>query len=292
MYASIIEKFRIFLVAKNYSKQSQKTYIHSIKEFLEHLSKPISNTAKEDFDQFLVFLREEKKLEASTINLKAAAISLFLKEIIQLKDHKSFRTRMKTPKSLPEVYSLEEIGHIISGVENSKHRAILMLAYGGGLRLSEIQKLRIQDVQFDRKIIKIYRGKGAKDRQIMLDVNLARLLQGLIPHNRQKGYIFTGAGGRAVLSRRTISKIYENACKKANIVPRGGIHLLRHSFATHLLENGTDMRFIQELLGHANINTTERYTHVANNTISKIKSPLSLLDQSKLVGKKVHTRSE
>ena len=181
---------------------------------------------------------------------------------------------MKTGRPLPKVYSEQQVEQILKAPANLKHRLILMLAYGCGLRLEEVRTIRSGDFDFAKKLLRLRRGKGQKDRIVMLDPVITETVQAFLKH-RPEGFLFTRNGSDDLLDRRTISKIFDNACAKAGVPKLGGIHTLRHSFATHLLEHGTDLRYIQELLGHASSKTTEIYTHVSARVIGNIKSPIS-----------------
>jgi integrase/recombinase XerD len=183
---------------------------------------------------------------------------------------------MKTGRQLPKVYSEQQVEQIIKAPASLKHRLVLMLAYGCGLRLEEVRTVRSGDFDFDKILLRLRCGKGRKDRIVMLDPVIAETAQGFLKH-RTVGHLFTRDGSSEPLDRRTISKIFDNACAKAGVPKLGGIHTLRHSFATHLLEHGTDLRYIQELLGHASSKTTEIYTHVSARVIGNIKSPISNL---------------
>ncbi len=182
---------------------------------------------------------------------------------------------MKTGRPLPKVYSEQEISKIIAAVENPKHRLMLMLAYGCGLRLNELRHLQHEDFEFDRSIINIRKATGMKDRTVMLDQILKPKLEDYFKSTHTQSWFFEGQYPGKMITSRTIELVYDHACLKAGIKKKGGIHYLRHSFATHLLEQGTDLRFIQELLGHSSSKTTEIYTHVSKSAITRIRSPLA-----------------
>jgi len=171
------------------------------------------------------------------------------------------------------VLSRSEIEKILQSVANRKHKLLLSLVYGAGLRVSEVVSLRVQDIDFDRELIHIKNAKGRKDRVTILPKKLVQEFQGLSQFCSGKDFVFcSNRGGR--LSARTAQKIFEQALKNAGIKKDASFHSLRHSFATHLLENGTDVRYVQALLGHQNIRTTQYYTQVTNPSLRKIVSPL------------------
>jgi site-specific recombinase XerD len=185
---------------------------------------------------------------------------------------------MKTGRPLPLVYSQHDIEKIILGAKNHKHRLMLTLAYACGLRLSELRFLKPGDIDLERNIVWIRHGKGAKDRGVMLDQSIKTDVSAFLKSGKGKTFLFEGYEPGHSLTPTTISKIYQHACQNAGIEPLGGIHTLRHSFATHLLEHGTDLRYIQELLGHSSSKTTEIYTHVTSTAISRIISPIAHLN--------------
>ena len=182
---------------------------------------------------------------------------------------------MKKEKKLPEIYSLEEIEKILKAHNNKKHCLLLQLAYGCGLRVGEIIRLKKENIDLYRNVLWVRKGKGAKDRRsIMINDFLKKNLEEHIKNLSQQNYLFPSYTDRGHITRRTAEKIFENACKKSGVRKKKNIHTLRHSFATHLLEQGVDLRHIQELLGHSKITTTEIYTHVSIKSIANITSPL------------------
>ena len=208
-------------------------------------------------------------------------VQFFYLNVLKFKIPVESLPHMKTGRSLPKVYSEQEVEKILSCETNQKHRLILMLAYGCGFRLSELRYLKKIDVQMDRDLIVVRQGKGKKDRVVMLDPVIKSEIEYNLKMTPCKNYLFEGYASGKALTKSTISKVYQNACQKAGIQIQGGIHTLRHSFATHLLEHGTDLRYIQELLGHTNSKTTEIYTHVSAKIISKIRSPVAHLNLNK-----------
>lgn len=186
--------------------------------------------------------------------------------------------RPRKDKKLPVVLSKEEVAGILSSVENLKHRAILMLVYSAGLRVSEVVKLKLADIDNNRMLIHIKGAEGKKDRYAMLSKMALETLREYWGQYKPEQWLFEGVRKGRHLSTRTVEKILEHARERAGIIKAVTVHTLRHSFATHLLEAGTDLRYIQELLGHANSKTTEIYTHVSAKNIGQIKSPLDSLN--------------
>lgn len=186
--------------------------------------------------------------------------------------------RPRKDKKLPEVLSKEEVSRIINGIANIKHKAILMTIYSAGLRLGEVARLEQAHIDRDRMLIFIKGAKGRKDRYTILSEKALELIDRYIRRYEPKKWLFEGAKAGRYLSRRSIEKVFEQACDRAVIKKDVSVHDLRHSFATHLLESGVDLRYIQELLGHASSKTTEIYTHVTTRSLGKIRSPLDNLD--------------
>ncbi len=169
------------------------------------------------------------------------------------------------------------IARLLDAVENLKHRAIILLTYSGGLRLGEVVRLKVEDIDLDRKLVHVRQGKHRKDRYTMLSAVAQKAVQDYRRQYPPETWLFPGARPGRHLTERSVQKAFDRACKKANINKRISIHTLRHSFATHLLERGTDLRYIQVLLGHASPKTTQIYTRVTNRDLAKIQSPLDAL---------------
>jgi site-specific recombinase XerD len=185
--------------------------------------------------------------------------------------------RMKRPQQLPVVLSREEVARLFKVTYNLKHKALLMVAYSAGLRVGEAVRLKVSEIDSTRMTIRITAGKGAKDRYTLLSPIALEVLRAYFRAFKPKDWLFPGEHRKTHLAERSAQEMFKDAAKKAGIAKPATFHTLRHSFATHLLEDGTDMRYIQELLGHGSIKTTERYTHVTERGIQKIKSPLDNL---------------
>lgn len=271
----LLNKLTNELKLKNYTESTQKNYRSIVKEFLYRITDLPGKESTNEAKQYILYLKDHKKLAPRTINLASAALSFFYEKVLGSSIMTDKIPRMKIGRSLPAVYSEIDIQKILSAHDNLKHRSILYIAYGCGLRLNEIRLLKKSHIDFSRDLIKVVSGKGNKDRYVMIDPSIRTLLEQYIKLYKPSNYLFDGIGKDTPLTKRTIGKIFDQACEKAKVQKKGGIHTLRHSFATHLLEHGTDLRCIQKLLGHAHSTTTEIYTHVSKNMIQKIKSPIS-----------------
>ena len=266
------------LKVRNYSSRTIKNYGAAVSQYLHWLKKTPSEKDVPEIKKFQLYLKEARKYSPRTINLVTAAVQFFYIKVLNFKLPLETLPRMKTGRPLPKVYSEQEIGKIISSVSNPKHRLIIMFAYGCGLRLSELSYLKREDFDLDRDIINIRKAKGMKDRTVMIDEVLKPEIENYLKMTEGQTWLFEGQTPGKKIASRTIELIYDHACRNAGVAKKGGIHCLRHSFATHLLEQGTDLRYIQELLGHSSSKTTEIYTHVSKSAITRIRSPLAKID--------------
>ncbi|MDI6889133.1 MAG: tyrosine-type recombinase/integrase [Methanocellales archaeon] len=279
------EYLRRELVSRKYSPKTIKAYIHYNRDFLRFIEKKPEEAANDDIKNYLFHLADKRGLSASTLNIAINALKFYYGGVLK----RNFAFEIKRPKKdkkLPVVLSQKEVAKILSSVANIKHKAVLMLTYSAGLRVSEVVKLKVEDIDSQRKLIHIRGAKGRKDRYTILsDVALITLTEYWREFGRSK-WLFPSQDKENHITTRTVEKIFTNACKKANIKKNVTVHSLRHSFATHLLESGTDLRYIQELLGHESSRTTEIYTHVSNKDLGKIKSPLDSVDIKEVKMKK------
>ena len=263
---------------KNYSGNTITNYrnwfIFFIRGFPDR--KPSAITKNEILD-FLVAFRNSSKWSATSQNQLINAIKFFYEKLLNRPREIYELPRAQKPFQLPAVFAEEEVKQIIMATENLKHRSMLCLAYAGGLRVSEVINVKIKDIDSKRMVITLRAAKGKKDRQVMLSEKLLLMLREYVRKYKPKEWLFVGQYG-GQYSTRSLQLVLAAAKQKAGIKKKGSIHALRHSFATHLLEAGTDIRYIQELLGHNSPKTTMIYTHVSSKKISEIKSPLDDLD--------------
>ena len=217
----------------------------------------------------------EKKFSFSYVNHKLVAINFFTREVLGRKGN--LRIPMKRPGTLPEPISREEVARLIDAATNLKHRVLMMTSYGTGLRRCELVRLLPQDIHSERMLVRVNQGKGRKDRYSLLSERLLNELRTYWREYRPKRWLFPNQIGTNHMSKDTAGRIYYRLKERAGITHGHGIHTLRHSFATHLLEAGVDVRTIQILMGHSSLNTTVKYLHVTQKHIEETQSPLDLL---------------
>lgn len=271
------------LKLKGYSENTMRTYLQHFKEFLFFYrdTHPI-DISEMEIRNYILYLIEKRKLSKSTQNQAINAVKFFYEKVM-LQDRKVYYLeRPMKDKRLPEVLSQEEVMSVFEALDNIKHRAMLMLIYSAGLRRSEMLNLRIGDADFNRNIVFIRGGKGHKDRQTVLSQNLIPLLDQYLKEYKPSFWLFEGPPGERY-SASSLQQVFKNAARKAGLKKMVRLHMLRHSFATHLLESGTSTRYIQVLLGHESPKTTEIYAHVSRFALDKIQSPLDQMISKKQI---------
>jgi site-specific recombinase XerD len=267
------EQLETELHARKYSPRTISSYLHYNRAFCGFVSKTPEEVATDDVNRYIAYLDRTFKFSASTMNMAINALKFFYYKVMNT-DKVKEPHRPRSDKKLPIVLSKEEIEHLLNVESNLKHRLLLMIAYSSGLRVSEVVALKPSDVDLFRSVLYIRSAKGRKDRFVMLSSRVKKYLSELRLCPKELAWLFPGASPGSHLSIRSAQHIFECARIKAGIEKPVSIHSLRHAFATHLLENGADIRFIQNLLGHSSIRTTERYTHVARRSALCIQSPL------------------
>lgn len=277
-YNKLLIKADVELKLRGYSEETHKSYIGNIRRFLLYSKKELNHLNKEDIQKYLMYLLDEKKKSHSYTNQAISSIRfLFIKVLRKELGIIDNIPRPKKERKLPDVLSAEEVQSILNSVKNVKHRMILLLTYSAGLRVSEVVRLKPNNIDEDRMLIHLRQAKGRKDRYTILSPVALKLLKDYIRVFQVNEWLFPGEKEGNHLTERSVQKIFEVACSKAKIRKEVSVHSLRHSFATHLLERGTDLRYIQEILGHQSSKTTEIYTHVSQKSIANIQSPLDTL---------------
>ena len=263
---------------RNLSPKTQKSYLEAVFGLARHYMKSPEQISKDMVEDYLLYLRNDKGRAPNTIGTKVTGLKFLYNHVLHDEENAPDYAQRRTRK-LPVVLTQEEIWKIIDAPDNLKHRLILMTTYSAGLRASEVIALKPKHIESKRRLILVEDGKGNKDRYTLLSERLLGELRHYYRTSRPKNYLFPSAfKSRETLSYESVRRIYEDARKKAGINKGRGLHTLRHSFATHLLEAGYDIRKIQVLMGHSSLATTMIYLHVSKETLSKIKSPLDLFD--------------
>ncbi|MDD2529576.1 MAG: tyrosine-type recombinase/integrase [Lentimicrobiaceae bacterium] len=260
------------------SPNTIKSYVSAFEEFINyHYRLDIDSITEPQILEFVRFLIMERKVSTSYQNISINAIKFYYEKVLKGQRKFYFVDRPRRDKTLPIVLSTEEITSMIKVTTNVKHKLIIMFGYSSGLRLNEIVRVRLSDIDRERMQLRVKQSKGRKDRYTLLSGKILPILDAYMDEYAPTDLIFTGVGGKAY-SDKSVQEVVKNAAKKAGLIKDVTPKTLRHSFATHLLENGVDLRYIQELLGHSSSKTTEIYTHITTKGFDKIKSPMDGLD--------------
>ncbi len=277
-YEQAVTALEQVLMLKRYSFRTIKTYKYSFRQFIRYYDdiKP-SQINRRQIDDYVAGLIRERHISESYQDQILSAIKLFYTEVVDQAQKVERLLRPKRPDKIPQVLTDKEVSRLLKAVDNLKHRAILMLIYSAGLRLGEVLKIRMTDIQPDKSRIFVRGAKGKKDRCTLLSSRAWELIRSYLEMYRPIEWLFEGPQG-GPYSERSVQLVFTRAKEKSGINPFATVHTLRHSFATHLLEKGVDLRYIQELLGHESSKTTEIYTKITKKGWDKIKSPLDDLE--------------
>lgn len=269
MQADKIKLFREVLFLRNYAPQTIKTYLKAVNSFFQfaNLTKP----TQDSLYKYALGLKE-KELSFSHIKNSVMAVRLYSDLVLGLKLHSNFLSKYRKERKLPDVLSIEETRTVINSIGNLKHKTIISLIYSSGLRISECVNIKVKDIDSKRMLIKVVQSKGNKDRYIPLSNKMLLLLRDYYNAYHPKHFLFEGQVKESY-SARSIQAILKTSLAKNKINKKITVHSLRHSYATHLLEQGTDISLIQKLLGHKDIKTTLLYTQISQTQLSKVKNP-------------------
>ena len=266
---------------RNFSPETQRSYIHYLVEYAKYFNESPSELDVEAIREYQLYLKDVRQMSPQSVNGFTSAAKFLYQQTLELPWSNAHFKRQRTPNSLPVVLSQEEVERFFAPVGILKHRAALMVCYGSGLRISEAVKLKVGDIDSQRMVLRVERGKGAKDRYSILSRRLLEVLRVYWKQQKPTDYLFPGRKPGTHISDATLQQVCRDAAFLSGIHKRVTAHTLRHSFATHLLENGEDLRVIQVLLGHTRIDTTARYLHVSTAVIASTTSPLDQLYQPK-----------
>jgi integrase/recombinase XerD len=270
----LLKTYHDELLRLKYSPDTIKSYNNCFKQYCNHfINEDIRFVSDQSIKDFLLLLIVEFNISSSYENQFINAIKFYYEKILNRPRKTYYIGRPRNQKKLPVILSVFEVSKLINSIDNIKHKAIASIFYGSGLRLSELINLKLKDIDNERMIINIWKGKYGKDRQTILSYNLLDLLEKYVIEYNPIEYLFNGQNGAMQYSKSSVQQIIKNSAKLAGINKNVHPHTLRHCFATHLLENGTDLRFIQVLLGHSDIKTTQIYTHVSTEYLKNIVSP-------------------
>ena len=265
------------LELRGVSPKTLKIYIDCVARFARHFGKSPEQLGSAEVRTYLLYLVHERKVAWGTYKQALAALRFLYRWVLERGEVVQDIRAPRPERRLPVVLSFEEVHRFFAAIPSFKHRTLLMFAYAAGLRIAEAASVRVSDIDSQRMVIRVVQGKRKKDRYTILSPLLLEMLRHYWWAARPKDYLFPGRGRSGVVRSATVQRACIEARRIAGLGKEVTPHTLRHSFATHLLEAGTELRVIQELLGHASPRTTALYTHVSTNLIGKIKSPLDLL---------------
>lgn len=272
-----LQQFIDQLHLKGYSKNTIKTYTNEFLQLLKTLKNtPVNNLDAEKIRSYFLYCIKSLQKSESIIHSRINAVKFYFEQVLGREKVFYNIPRPKKPSTLPKALSTQDIKKMFSTIKNKKHQLLMKLCYGMGLRVSEVVNLKLSDIDSSRMQVHIQQAKGKKDRYAILPESVVDDLRNYCKIYQPKDYLFEGQNG-GKYSTRSVQQVFKNAMKKAKINKKVGVHSLRHSYATHLIEQGTDIRFVQELLGHNKISTTMAYTQLTDPIKRKIKSPLDQL---------------
>ena len=274
------ERMKKDMEIRGFSPNTQQAYIGRVAALARYLGCSPDVVGVEEIQRYQLYLTRERKVAWGTFNQTVSALRFFYGVTCKKDWEIQQIPYQKAGRRLPVVLNQQEVLRLLEAVENLKHRAILMTLYAAGLRVSEVVKLRPSDVDSQRMMLRVYRGKGGKDRYVMLSHRLLGVLREYWKIERPVHWLFPGQNPERSLTRAAVHKFFKKAVRKAGIIKPITVHGIRHSFATQLLESGVDIRRIQLLLGHRSLRSTQIYTHVARNDLNGTPSPLDLLPDS------------
>jgi len=277
MREKMLAKMKTCGVAEN----TQRTYMSAMKMYVRHYNQSPEKLSVEEIQKYHLYLIEERKLCAASVNVHMGAIKFFYQMCLKKEFQYGDIPKLKEIKKVPIVLSQEEICKLLGVITNIKHKALVAMLYASGLRSFEALELKAEDILSDRMLIYVRRGKGGKNRYTLLSHALLKLLRQYWVENKndKSQWLFPGQAATEPMSYSGLRTVFQKAKKKAGLTTKASVHNLRHSFATHLLEMGTDIRIIQDLLGHATLNSTMIYTRVARTRLSDIRNPLDAINE-------------
>jgi integrase/recombinase XerD len=272
------DQMKADLLLKAYSHNTMRSYLRCARHFAKHYMRSPEEMGKQEVRDFLIHLVRDRKVSPATLSMYVNALKFLYNVTLKRPEVVKEIPQPKRPKTLPVILSPEEVLRIFAAIRSVKHKAIIATAYAAGLRISEVCKLRIVDIDSQRKRIHVRSGKGKKDRYVMLGESLLALLRQYYQKARPKGeYLFPGYNPQRPLCTTAVSQVLRKVVRQTGLTKKVSMHTLRHCFATHLLEAGIDIRTLQVLLGHSSIRTTQHYTQITDRLVQKLVSPLDII---------------
>jgi site-specific recombinase XerD len=271
---AFLESIEAELTLGGYSPATGKSYRNHLLRFRRYLQREPGACGEEEVRGFLLHMLNEKQVSRAHHNQAVSALKFYYQRVRRQPLTVAQVPRPRREHKLPVVLSRSEVMRLFAAIDNLKHQALLMLAYSAGLRVSEVVRLKIADIDVDRGLLRVYRAKGRKDRYTPLSKVALEVVWAYRKADQPGSWLFPGARQDGHLNKRSVQKVLEQARRKAGLQKHFTMHSLRHSFATHLLEDGTDLRYVQEMLGHSRPETTMIYTHVTQKDVRRIRSPL------------------
>ena len=274
------DEMKADLLLKRYSPHTIQAYLRCIRDFAKYFMRSPAEMGEAEVRQFLLHLTQERKITSGLQTAYVSALKFLYRTTLRQPGVVEHLSYPKRPKTFPVVLTMQEVLTLFAAIRSPKYKAILAIAYGAGLRISEVCALKPMDIDSQRMLIHVRLGKGNKDRYVLLGETVLALLRDYYKTARRKGvYLFPGYKSQSPLCPSCIREVMRKAVRKAGLSKKATVHSLRHSFATHLLESGYDIRIVQALLGHASIQTTQRYTHITDRLLSLARSPLDLIQK-------------
>jgi site-specific recombinase XerD len=266
------------LLLKAYSPHTQRAYLGCARHFARHYLRSPEEMGEQEIRDFLLHLVRDRKASPATLSMYVNALKFLYNVTLKRPEAVKGISHPKRPKTLPVILSPEEVLRILAAIRSLKHKAIVATAYAAGLRISEVCGLRLADIDSQRMRIHVRSGKGKKDRYVMLGESLLALLRQYYQKVRPPGeYLFPGHNPQRPLCTTAVNRVLQKVLRETGLTKKVTMHTLRHCFATHLLEAGTDIRILQVLLGHSSIRTTLRYTHITDRLVQNLVSPLDII---------------
>ncbi len=277
---SLREQMSDAMILRGFAARTQESYLAAVRALAKHYRRSPDLLTAEEVEAYHLHLIVERKLAYSSVNQSASACRFLFDKVLRRPQARFDIPMAKVPKSLPGVLSRDEVRRLLAAAPNQRARALLTATYAAGLRVTEVCALLLSDIESapDRMCIKVRGGKGGRDRYTLLSPQLLQILRDYWHSYRPRTWLFPSRAGTGPLCATMAQRMYYAARDAASLGRQGGIHTLRHCFATHLLESGVDLHTIQRLMGHGHVSTTMRYFHLAQNKLTGTTSPLELLD--------------